>query len=511
VKPGPIVPSASVTFDPARSDSLTGTVGYVIEPGRRTQREVRRVAAERLGDAIEHLDRVLADPEHGDLETAVHETRKRCKSSRGLARLVRPALGKGFRSFDRTVRNAANQLSVFRDAQAVLDTFDALLATRPDDEILRSVRHRQATMSAETARSAVAVDDDRISTARALLDEALDASQAWKIPRGFDTLEAGLAATYRDGRSALRRVRKDPNDSRVHEWRKAVKYLWYQVQLLHDAAPSVLGPLENQLDELAEALGKDHDLAVLVGLLDDHPDDYGTPGDVDHVRALARDRQRELRTYSLRAGSTIYAEPGGAFVHRVARYWDLTVELGPEPEKSPNEQEPPPRPVVERERKFLVDDVPDDLVASTAVAFRQGYLASGPYRSVRVRDAGSEGCTLTVKVGGGAERTELDLPIQRGEFDAAWPHTEGQRLEKTRQRIPYGGHVIELDVFGGDLDGLVLAEVEFDSVAAMESFEPPTWFGRDVTDDDGYTNASLALHGRPTAAADDSADNPTSG
>jgi adenylate cyclase len=249
---------------------------------------------------------------------------------------------------------------------------------------------------------------------------------------------------------------------------------------------------------------------VLVELLDDRPDDYGTPGDVAHVRTLARDRQGELRAYSLRTGSTIYAEPGHAFVHRVARYWQLTVEFGPELDESPLEQEPPPRPVVERERKFLVDQVPDDLAASTAVALRQGYLASGPYRSVRVRDSGSKGCTLTVKVGGGAERTELDLPIQRGEFDAAWPHTEGQRLEKTRQRIPHGEHVIELDVFGGDLDGLVLAEVEFDSVAAMESFEPPTWFGRDVTDDDGYTNASLALNGLPTADTSRGADHPTS-
>jgi CYTH domain-containing protein/CHAD domain-containing protein len=483
-------------------------MGYVIEPGRRTQREVRRIAAERLGDAIDHLDRVLSDPEHLDLETAVHEARKRCKASRGLARLVGPALGKGFRSFDRTVRTAANQLSMFRDAQAVLDTFDALLAARPGDEILRTVRHRQAAMSAETARAAVAADDERISTSRALLVEALDASQAWRIPRGFDTLEAGLATTYRDGRSALRRVRKDPDDRRVHEWRKAVKYLWYQVQLLHDAAPSVLGPLEHQLDALAEALGKDHDLAVLVGLLDDRPDDYGTPDDVAHVRTLARDRQRELRTYAVRAGSTIYAESGRAFANRIARYWDLTVELGPEPEKSPHEQEPPPRPVVERERKFLVDELPDDLVPSTAVPFRQGYLASGPYRSVRVRDAGSEGCTLTFKAGGGAERTEIDVPIQRSEFDAAWPHTEGQRLEKTRQRIAFGEHVIELDVFGGDLDGLVLAEVEFDSAAAMESFEPPPWFGRDVTDDDGYTNASLALHGRPTTDTNHGSGNP---
>ncbi len=118
-------------------------------------------------------------------------------------------------------------------------------------------------------------------------------------------------------------------DDRLHEWRKSVKYLWYQMQLLHDAAPSVLGPLVDRLDLLAEALGDDHDLTVLVELLDARPDDYGTAGDVDHVRTLARRRQHTLRTYAIRSGATIYAEADHAFVHRIAGYWHLTVDHRP--------------------------------------------------------------------------------------------------------------------------------------------------------------------------------------
>ena len=98
----------------------------------------------------------------------------------------------------------------------------------------------------------------------------------------------------------------------------------------------------------------------------------------------------------------------------------------------------------------------------------------------------------------GAERTELEWPIERPEFEAAWPYTDGRRIEKTRHRIPFGDHVIELDVFGGELDGLVIAEVEFASAEAMAAFHPPEWFGRELTDDGRYTNASLALHGLPT-------------
>jgi CYTH domain-containing protein/CHAD domain-containing protein len=467
---------------------------------------MRRVASERLGGAIDRLDSVLAarddDRSDIDVEAIVHDVRKRCKAARGLARLAKPALGDDLRTFDRAVRDAANQLSTLRDAHAVLGTVDALLASNPDDDVLRAMRDRQAARSVDASRAGTSDGDDRIATARALLAAALEMSQRWKIPRGFDVPEAGIVATYRQGRTALRRLRSDPTDDRLHEWRKAVKYLWYQMQLVHDAAPSVLGPLVAELDQLAEALGDDHDLTVLVDLLDAHDDDGGADDEAAHVRGLARQRQAELRAGALRSGATIYAEPDHAFGHRVERYWRTALDLGPErilgaPERPVTPADPPVRSLVERERRFLVEAVPEPLLAVVAAALRQGYLATGERRSVRVRDAGPAGCTLTFKAGAGAERTELEWPIERREFEAAWPHTDGRRIEKTRQRIPYGDHVIELDVFGGELTGLVIAEVEFSSAEAMAGFDPPAWFGSEVTDDGRYTNASLALHGLP--------------
>lgn len=360
---------------------------------------------------------------------------------------------------------------------------------------MKAARDRQAEISAGATRDALAHGDERITTALALLAAARASAGDWKIPRRFDTIEDGITATYRRGRSALRHVRADPTDSELHEWRKAVKYLWYQVQLVRQAAPSVLGPLAGQLDDLAETLGNDHDIAVLVELLTRDSDSYGTPSEVDHLRDLARSRQRELRATAIRAGTTIFAEPAAAFGDRIARYWRLTCDLGPEPD--PDGAEPPTRSIVERERRFLVESTPDGLIPSRPVPLRQGYLAAGERRSVHVRDAGAEGCTLTFKAGSGLERTELEWSIARREFEAAWPHTVGQRIEKTRHRIQLGDHVIELDVFTGALDGLVIAEVEFDSPEASDTFEPPAWFDREVTDDGRYSNASLALHGLP--------------
>jgi CYTH domain-containing protein/CHAD domain-containing protein len=478
-------------------------MGYALRPDRRLQREVRRVANERFGGAIEQLDAAIDDtPDPADLEVIVHDVRKRCKASRGLARLIKPALGDGFRTFDRMVRDAANELSALRDAHAVLGTLDTLLATRPDDHVLQEVRSRQAAVSVGASHDVGSDLDVRLATARAKLIEAQTMSQRWKLPRGFDTLEAGITATYRQGSSALRRVRSDPTDRRLHEWRKAVKYLWYQMQLVHDAAPSVLSSLVDELDRLAEALGDDHDLTVLVELLEAGSGNIHSPSEVGHVCELARQRQAMLRDFAVRSGATIYAERHRAFADRIGRYWQLGVDFGPECSLDASEPavEPPTRPLIERERKWIIDTPPQPALAGGGVEFRQGYLASDERRSIRVRDAGEQGCTLTFKAGSGAERTELEWPIERREFEAAWPFTAGRRITKTRHRIPTGEHVIELDVFGGSLEGLILAEVEFGSVEELAAFQPPDWFGRDVTDDGRYTNAALALSGLPAEA-----------
>ncbi len=61
--------------------------------------------------------------------------------------------------------------------------------------------------------------------------------------------------------------------------------------------------------------------------------------------------------------------------------------------------------------------------------------------------------------------------------------------------------MIELDVFSGAHDGLVLAEVEFESSATLHAYEAPEWFGAEVTEDSRYNNAALALDGLPLPSA----------
>jgi CYTH domain-containing protein len=150
----------------------------------------------------------------------------------------------------------------------------------------------------------------------------------------------------------------------------------------------------------------------------------------------------------------------------------------------------------EIERKFLLDRLPAEVARVPAATLRQGYLALDGDTEVRVRLQDGSG-VLTLKHGAGRTRTEVELELSDEQAEALWPVSEGRRIEKRRRRVPHDELVIEVDEYGGELEGLLVAEVEFPDERAAEAFEPPAWFGREVTGESAYKNQSLAGHGRP--------------
>jgi adenylate cyclase len=156
--------------------------------------------------------------------------------------------------------------------------------------------------------------------------------------------------------------------------------------------------------------------------------------------------------------------------------------------------------VDEIERRFLVPE-PDRVPAPTASApIWQGYLAMAAECNVRIRRRG-DALTLSVKrlpdPGVLVHRIELEIPITEDQLEALRPGVLPEPVEKTRSLVPVGDHVAEVDVFAGRLAGLVIAEVEFASLAASAAFEPPDWMGEEITEDRRYLNSELARHGLP--------------
>jgi len=151
----------------------------------------------------------------------------------------------------------------------------------------------------------------------------------------------------------------------------------------------------------------------------------------------------------------------------------------------------------EIERKFLISSLPDDLDQYPYRDILQGYVViAEDGTEVRLRKKDDK-FFLTVKSGGGKIRDESETEMTQDQFDAMWGTTEGKRLEKRRYFIPYKDAILELDVYGGDLEGLIVVEVEFSSEELSEQFDLPAWFGEETTEDNRYKNQSLALYGDP--------------
>jgi len=164
----------------------------------------------------------------------------------------------------------------------------------------------------------------------------------------------------------------------------------------------------------------------------------------------------------------------------------------PSQETSENQSQPQ-----EIERKFLVKSLPENLEQYQHKDITQGYLAiTEDGTEVRLRQKGKK-YFQTVKSGAGKTRFESEVEITEDQFKALWEATKGKRVEKTRYEIPHESGTIELDVYHGDLDGLLLAEMEFPGEKESNKFTPPEWLSEEVTDDKRYKNQNLALHKIP--------------
>lgn len=148
--------------------------------------------------------------------------------------------------------------------------------------------------------------------------------------------------------------------------------------------------------------------------------------------------------------------------------------------------------MTEIERKFLV--ISEDFRSKSYKSYhiKQGFLNTDPQRTVRVRLAG-DNAFLTVKgmsSKDGLSRFEWENPIAFDDALELLKLCENSIIEKTRFLVQSNNHLFEIDVFEGDNKGLIVAEIELNSVG--EKFTKPDWLGQEVTGDVRYYNAQLA-------------------
>lgn len=154
---------------------------------------------------------------------------------------------------------------------------------------------------------------------------------------------------------------------------------------------------------------------------------------------------------------------------------------------------------IEIERKFLVnfeinDNLAENLTKMSSKNYRitQGYLCSNKTRTVRVRTKGEKGF-LTIKGSAnenGFSRFEWEKEIALEDALQLLELCEAGIIDKTRYEVVFDGKTFEIDLFHGENEGLVFAELELET--ETETFSKPDWLGEEVTHDNRYYNSYIS-------------------
>jgi len=277
-------------------------------------------------------------------DEAIHDARKSIKKVRAILRLVREEMGESFRKENARLRDIAGRLSEFRDAFAIIETFDDL-KTRYKKELgrvtLRAMRAGLAKRRNESGREENVIVV--LGAAAAALRRTARRVKSWhfgadelKSGTGYAAIAPGLEAAYSNGRKALARARKNPTPENFHELRKRVKDTWYHMRLLECLWSEVIVAYEKSLKDLETWLGNDHNLVVLQDVIALEPAFFGKEKDIQLAFDLIARYQKELRGEAIPLAERIYEEKPREFTRRMKHLWHTWQSEANSPDPSGN-------------------------------------------------------------------------------------------------------------------------------------------------------------------------------
>ena len=315
------------TTEPEQGDlSITQLFGRTAKPfpqfraGESVRDGLVRVASELIGRAVSRI-------EFGGKNRAedLHQVRLTVKRLRASLRMVRPVIGKAFFGREnRRLKKVADHLSLLRDAVVSRRTLLKLAGNHS----IKQDRKAVALVLARIAEQGPASGQFRERCETALhqvvgsLVEAADNFQNMLIlAEEWEAIGLGLHNAYREARDRMSRAARSDQEEEFHDWRKEMKYLYYELQMVQPAWPERLGTMLRRLKKLEEKLGKVHDFAGLRNMLEESPRRYGGRRAVKRVVACLDRQSTRLRRQSQALGKKLFLEKPAKFVAKLNTHW----------------------------------------------------------------------------------------------------------------------------------------------------------------------------------------------
>lgn len=279
-----------------------------LQPDKSALRELRRILVEWIAEAAA----MLAKKKVTDAD--IHEARKLLKKARAALRLLRGSIGEiAFRRENAALRDAARPLGVARDSRVLVAALDELRQVRPDK--FRRILRQEQTQSRRALTSTL------IAKQRAALRAVIKRSERWRL-QGDDRaiISEGLKRSYRRGRQMFATAKDSRDAELLHDWRKQVKYLWHQLQILTPMQPARIGKLAARCHKLADLLGDDHDLVVLRHKIESHASAFEHTRDLDELLRRVDRRRVQLQNKAFVLGSRLFAGKPRVFTQQIGKH-----------------------------------------------------------------------------------------------------------------------------------------------------------------------------------------------
>ena len=244
----------------------------------------------------------------------VHEARKGLKKVRAVLRLVRREVGgKEYKRENRRFRAVAAALSPRRDAEVLTQTLKKWRGKDVEESEKHALVKLDKVVLGRYEQAFESADGDK--QLRPLLKQARRKVESWPLhDLSWKDVCRGLKDNYRRVRKAYETAARQPTNDNLHQWRKRVKDLMYQLRLLGPTCPRLLGALARELKSLSEFLGDDHDLAMLEeALLKANLNAF----EIQAARQHIADRRRELQSKAFELGRRLHRETPAEFASRL--------------------------------------------------------------------------------------------------------------------------------------------------------------------------------------------------
>jgi CYTH domain-containing protein/CHAD domain-containing protein len=256
-----------------------------------------------------------------DLEGSVHEARKSLKKARALLRLARPVLGPDYSRANNNLRDLGRSLSELRDAHALVETAGQMEESLNNQEAHGAFEHvrRVLIRREEEIRRHFEARAEVQRIIGSLHDVTRWAGHSSLERAGANTITRSVKITIRRGRRAFEAAFSSGDPDDYHEWRKRAKDMRYQLGFLKELWPDVLEAYSKSAEQLEQALGEDHNLSVLRGMIT--RDSEYEQKEIRLMLPIIKQEQQKLRNQAGTLGTMLYADQPKHWATRLDCCW----------------------------------------------------------------------------------------------------------------------------------------------------------------------------------------------